>query len=97
MLEKIRKITGSWYQSDDHYNAQGDIKKRDEDLCELVADERAEAVKDFITETYGEKCKSKDIEDFPELQGDPKASRCPTCEMWEIYDKWLGGQDSNLR
>lgn len=56
-----------------------------------------QAVRDFITETYGKRCDVPDIVEFPEIIDDPKASRCACCEMWEIYDDWLGGQDSNLR
>ena len=34
---------------------------------------------------YGEKCETKDTDDFPEHKGQP---RCPTCEANEIRD-WL--------
>jgi hypothetical protein len=45
---------------------------------------------EFITWGYGERCKTSDIEDFPETDYDDlKNSRCACCEMWEHYDEFL--------
>lgn len=51
---------------------------------------RGSAVKDFMTEVWGERCKTKDTEDFPELLH--SNGRCPSCAQWEIYDSWLNDQ-----
>lgn len=46
-----------------------------------------------LEEHYGPRCKSKDYEDFPELDplfavGDPDAGRCPVCLVYEKFDKY---------
>lgn len=56
-----------------------------------LATERAEveAVAKYITTNYGERCETKDTDDFPDLEHDQKTSRCLICMMWEHYDDWL--------
>lgn len=47
-----------------------------------------------IEEHYGERCKTKDLDDFPdELDpifpvGDPDAGRCPVCLVYEKFDNY---------
>ena len=55
-------------------------------ILTAVAESEAEA---FIKWGWGERCKTKDIDDFPETQSDPLASRCVNCEMWEHYDDFI--------
>lgn len=43
----------------------------------------------FIEHGWGKRCKTSDLVDFPESEGDPLTNRCPCCEMWEHYDEWL--------
>lgn len=50
---------------------------------------RIDGAAKFVEEGWGKRCKTKDLEDFPELTHDPKGSRCGTCEMWEHYDEWV--------
>lgn len=54
-------------------------------ILTAVAESEAEA---FIKWGWGERCKTKDIDDFPENKDDPLASRCANCEMWEHYDEF---------
>lgn len=42
---------------------------------------------ELIKEDYGENCETKDTVDFPELVGNPKASRCPVCLVYEKLDE----------
>lgn len=46
-------------------------------------------VQKFITNGWGERCKAKDIDDFPELKETDQQGRCACCVMWEHYDEWL--------
>ncbi len=43
-----------------------------------------------IVEHYGERCKTKDTDDFDDLVtvGDPDAGRCPTCLVYEKFDAY---------
>jgi hypothetical protein len=48
---------------------------------------------DVIATDWGERCETKDYEDFPELDpinavGDPDAGRCPVCLVYEKFDKF---------
>lgn len=48
-----------------------------------------------MEEYYGPRCEITDIEEFPELDplfavGDPDAGRCPTCLVYEKFDKFWG-------
>lgn len=54
---------------------------------------RINAIKQFMVEVWGERCKTKDTEDFPELKH--SGGRCPSCEAWETYDSWLSDTTSN--
>lgn len=42
-----------------------------------------------LAKEFGTRCKSKDIEDFPEMLGDPKWSRCPVCSVYEKLDAFI--------
>lgn len=40
-----------------------------------------------IIELYGERCKIKDYEDFPDIiKRGSSYSRCPNCKVWELFD-----------
>ncbi len=46
-----------------------------------------------LEEHYGERCKTKDYEDFPDLLplfavGDPDSGRCPVCLVYEKFDAY---------
>lgn len=46
-----------------------------------------------IKEHYGKRCKTKDYEDFPELEplfavGDPDDGRCSVCLVYEKFDAY---------
>lgn len=47
-----------------------------------------------IEEDWGERCKTTDLEDFPELHddlvvvGNPDDGRCPVCLVYEKFDKF---------
>lgn len=42
-------------------------------------------ISEAITEHWGERCDTKDTDDFPEVAGKTEG-RCPTCLAWEQYD-----------
>ena len=63
-----------------------------EAILKLVREERENAVKDWITKVYGERCETKDTEDFPELKHD---ERCITCRMWETFEAELKGDSDD--
>jgi hypothetical protein len=44
-----------------------------------------EGAEKFITDSYGKRCETKDLDDFPELK---HSERCLCCKMWEDYDDW---------
>lgn len=49
---------------------------------------------DVIKEHYGERCETKDIDDFPELieppfpGNDKNSKRCPNCLVYEKFDEF---------
>lgn len=49
----------------------------------------------YVTEMWGKRCETSDLEDFPDLKDDRNASRCVCCEAWEEVDRfkeWLEKQ-----
>ena len=51
-------------------------------------------IEKFLEEYWGPRCKTKDYEDFPELDpinvvGDPEAGRCPACLVYEKLDNFI--------
>jgi hypothetical protein len=56
-------------------------------LTNLIAEREREVIKNYVTDVVGERCKTKDTEDFPELTH--SVGRCMSCEWWEIYDETL--------
>lgn len=46
-------------------------------------------VKKYITHVYGKRCKTRDLDDFPEMEHDPLATRCRACLEWERYDEFI--------
>jgi hypothetical protein len=45
-----------------------------------------EEVEKYFTKKYGKRCKTKDIDDFPEIKDDKDSNRCFVCEIWETVD-----------
>ena len=43
------------------------------------------AIQEAITEHLGQRCRTKDTDDFPELVGQ-EVGRCPACRAWEQFD-----------
>lgn len=70
-------------------SVQGDLPGYEQAIKQLIQKECREAVEDFIKDGWGERCDIKDTEDFPDLITDPKANRCPTCEMWEHVEEYF--------
>lgn len=55
--------------------------------CPIISEEQVdnktiEAWREYVTELFGPRCKTKDTDDFPEL----KESSCPACLAWEQFD-----------
>jgi hypothetical protein len=49
-------------------------------------------VEKYVTAEYGKRCKTTDLEDFPDLEGDANWGRCAACVAWEEFDRfkeWL--------
>lgn len=53
--------------------------------------------RDYIEFNFGVRCKSKDIEDFPELKNETEDNRCPSCVAWEYYDFWVKETRKNAK
>lgn len=53
-------------------------------LTHFIKGETDRAIEAFITDGWGERCKTKDADDFKDTNG----GRCPTCEIWEHYDEY---------
>ena len=53
------------------------------------------SVEQFVTHHFGPRCKTKDMDDFPELKETDPVGRCAACEIWEAYDEWMaeGGKE----
>lgn len=52
----------------------------------------------MLLRDWGPRCIVKDTEEFPELIGDTKSSRCPSCVVYEKFDDFWGyfaHEDSN--
>lgn len=64
------------------------IIKLEEAARTYAARREREAVRAFIEQGWGRRCKTRDTEDFPELK-DHLDGRCATCEMWEVYDEYF--------
>lgn len=65
----------------DDYGSSVDYDKLKAGLLQVIATD------------WGERCETKDYEDFPELDpihavGDPDAGRCPVCLIYEKFDKF---------
>ena len=45
-----------------------------------------QVIENYLTKVYGERCKTKDIDDSPELK-ELGNNRCLTCMVWEHYDQ----------
>lgn len=54
----------------------------------LLTKAELEGIDKFITDGWGKRCKTRDFDDFPEID---EFSRCPTCEMWEHRDEFING------
>jgi len=59
-----------------------------------MSDEYAEVKKSLellIARDWGERCETKDTDDFPDLADDPESwgSRCPVCLRYEKLDKFF--------
>ena len=50
------------------------------------------AIQEAITEHLGQRCSTKDTDDFPELLG-KKVGRCPACRAWEQFDALCDAMD----
>lgn len=44
------------------------------------------SIEHYIAATYGPRCETTDLEDFPELNDG--GNRCACCVAWELYDEW---------
>lgn len=69
----------------------GSLGRRQE-VATTTSAEALALIEQYVTAEYGERCKTSDIEDFPDLKGSPDASRCATCKAWEEVDRfkdWL--------
>lgn len=50
----------------------------------------AEAIEQYITWLWGERCETTDKEDSPDIDyDDPRNGRCACCEAWEQYDAYV--------
>jgi len=85
MEERIKKEVLRVYNGDYHQDIDKTVEEVVQAILTAVAESEAEA---FIKWGWGERCKTKDIDDFPENKDDPLASRCANCEMWEHYDEF---------
>lgn len=47
---------------------------------------KTDAIEEAIREYWGERCKTRDVDDFPDLAVDPASSRCPCCVAWDQFD-----------
>lgn len=87
---KIEKTLGEWgkleHQECTDACMEKDMEREMVDSIEALLQDQ---VKDFITKTWGERCKTKDLDDFPDEDLENKLARCPICEVWEYYDGWL--------
>ena len=58
-------------------------------ILALKARWQTEGAAQYIKDTYGERCKAKNTDDFPETKNDPLATRCLCCQEWERFDDWI--------
>ena len=61
-------------------------------IKELTKAINKQAIENYLTKVYGERCKSKDIDDLLELK-EPGNYRCLTCKVWEHYDEEVKGEN----
>ncbi len=62
------------------------------DIVGLFDEYTKQAVADFITEAYGERCKSLDTHGVP---GVKLGGICPVCFEWSVYDEWIKSRGRN--
>ena len=53
---------------------------------QAITELNKQAIENYLTKVYGKRCKSKDIDDAPELK-ESGNNRCLTCKVWEHYDE----------
>ncbi|KSU60729.1 MULTISPECIES: hypothetical protein [unclassified Gordonia (in: high G+C Gram-positive bacteria)] len=54
----------------------------------------------YVTDMWGERCETTDLEDFPELETENRSSRCGVCVAWEEADQfreWLSATPKDSR
>ena len=73
MEERIKKEVLRVYNGDYHQDIDKTVEEVVQAILTAVAESEAEA---FIKWGWGERCKTKDIDDFPENKDDPLASQC---------------------
>lgn len=47
---------------------------------------KTDAIEEAIREHWGERCKTRDVEDFPDLVAQPNFGRCACCVAWDQFD-----------
>ncbi|MDT1061156.1 hypothetical protein RM190_04745 [Paracoccus sp. CPCC 101403] len=52
-------------------------------------------ISEAITEHWGERCRTKDTDDFPDIVDNP--GRCGCCAAWEQYDALEAAKRENAR
>jgi hypothetical protein len=98
--EKISRLI---IESRDSEGVIGYLEQRGllSDITALIATATREAyeraVERYVADVYGPRCKTKDTDDFPELEESDPQNRCACCEAWDTYDSWLAERGNNGR
>lgn len=82
LLEKVRW----WTNSKQELKEFEELKAKLESLIATrTVEAKLDGAKGYVKWGYGERCKSKDTVDFPDLK---ENSRCPVCEEYEHLDEY---------
>ena len=66
-------------------------------LNSLITKRVVEELENYFKWAYGERCKTSDRVDFPDINyDDPKNSRCMVCEQYERLDEYLAQLNNSI-